>query len=196
MTAGRGTRYTAERDPEWAARQACGPWGGGSSLRTLRQAGPRRGRSAKGALRAAVLGYLERHNVMTLATAGPAGPWAAAVFYVNDGLRLYFLSSPRSRHCRDLSADPRAAATIQEDYRDWPGIKGIQLEGRVAPLAGAELERVRARYAAKFQVVADVAAAPPAIAAALAKVRWYALTPEALHFVDNSAGFGRRRRLL
>lgn len=148
------------------------------------------------ALRAAVLAYLAGHNVMTLATSGPAGPWAAAVFYVNDGLRLYFLSSARSRHCQDLSADPRVAATIQEDYRDWPEIKGIQLEGRVAPVPDAELPRVRALYGAKFPVVANIADAPPAVAAALANVSWYALTPEAVHFIDNSAGFGERKRLL
>lgn len=148
------------------------------------------------ALRSEVLAYLAAHNVVTLATAGPDGPWAAAVFYVNEGLRLYFLSSPRSRHARDLALDPHAAGTIQEDYRDWPEIKGIQLEGRVAEVTGAELERVRALYAAKFPVVADAAGAPPALAAALAEVSWYALTPEALHLVDNSAGFGRRKRLL
>lgn len=148
------------------------------------------------ALREAVLQYLDRHNVMTLATVGPAGPWAAAVFYVNDDLRLYFLSSPGSRHCQNLSTDPRAAATIQEDYRDWPDIKGIQLEGRVAQVEEGEVASVRARYGAKFPVVADVAGAPPAIAAALAKIRWYVLTPEAVHFLDNAAGFGQRRRLL
>ncbi len=147
-------------------------------------------------LRSAVLAYLERHNVMTLATVGPAGPWAAAVFYVNEGLRLFFLSSPGSRHGQDLAADPRAAATIQEDYRDWPEIKGVQLEGRAAPVDPAELGRVKALYAAKFPVVANAAGVPPVLAAALAKVSWYALVPEALHFIDNSAGFGQRRRLL
>ncbi len=55
-------------------------------------------------LRTQVIEYLDRHNVMTLATVGPQGPWAAAVFYVHDldvrgGLRLHFLSAPTSRHC-------------------------------------------------------------------------------------------------
>lgn len=147
------------------------------------------------ALRARVLAYLERHAVMTLATAGPGGPWAAAVFYVNDGLRLHFLSSPRSRHARDLAADPRAAATIQEDTRDWREIEGIQLEGQVTPVPVEELARVRALYAAKFPVIAQDEA-PPAIAAALQKVSWYTLAPDAVYLVDNSAGFGERRRLL
>ena len=33
-------------------------------------------------LPAAVAEYLARHHVMTLATQGGDGPWAAAVFYV------------------------------------------------------------------------------------------------------------------
>ena len=163
----------------------------------------RRGLRANGArtlvddaLRSQVLDYLGRHNVMTLATVGPEGPWAAAVFYVHRELRLYFLSSPASRHCENLAANPRVAATIQEDYRDWPEIKGIQLAGHVAPVEDAELASVRALYGAKFPVVGKIAGAPPAVVAALAKVRWYALTPDALYFVDNSAGFGHRSRLI
>jgi uncharacterized protein YhbP (UPF0306 family) len=147
-------------------------------------------------LRRKVLAYLAGHNVLTLSTIGPAGPWAAAVFYVNDGLSLYFLSSPRSRHAQDLDADPRVAGAVHEDYRDWPEIKGVQLEGRVAPVPEADVERVRALYAAKFPVVANIGEAPPAVAAAFAGVRWYALTPAALHFIDNAAGFGQRQRLL
>jgi hypothetical protein len=34
------------------------------------------------------LSYLEAHNVATLATNGPEGPWAAAVFYANTGFTL------------------------------------------------------------------------------------------------------------
>src|ERR671930_2620721 len=98
------------------------------------------------ALRSQVLDYLEHHQVMTLATVGPEGPWAAAVFYVHRGLTLYFLSSPGSRHGRNLSADPRAAATIQEDYRDWPDIKGIQLEGRAVAVDAEDVANVRALY--------------------------------------------------
>ena len=81
--------------------------------------------------------YLERHHVMTLATCSADGPWAAAVFYVQRSAPpCIFLSSPSSRHCRNLAQDPRCAATIQEDYSDWTQIKGIQLEGRRHRVAG------------------------------------------------------------
>jgi uncharacterized protein YhbP (UPF0306 family) len=144
------------------------------------------------ALRARVLDYLRAHHVMTLATHGAGGPWAAAVFYVNDGFTLYFLSGPKSRHALNLAGHPRVAATVQTDYADWPEIKGVQLEGVAGEITGAEEKRARALYGGKFPVVGKLAKAPAAIVAALAKVRWYRVVPERLHFVDNSVGFGHR----
>jgi uncharacterized protein YhbP (UPF0306 family) len=80
------------------------------------------------------LAYLANHQVMTLATTGPRGVWAAAVFYVNDGFDLIFLSAGHTRHAQNMTAVPHIAATIQEDYRDWQQIQGIQLEGSVSLL--------------------------------------------------------------
>ncbi len=139
------------------------------------------------------LAYLAAHKVMTLATHGPQGPWAAAVFYVNDGFDLHFISSPTTRHCRDLTANAAVAASVQEDYGDWREIKGIQLEGSVEEVPAAELPRIRELYGRKFPLVADP---PEPIAAAFAKVRWYRLTAARAYFVDNSAGFGRRNQVL
>jgi uncharacterized protein YhbP (UPF0306 family) len=144
------------------------------------------------ALRRRVLDHLAECHVMTLATCGGDGPWAAAVFYVADGFTLHFLSSPKSRHCRNLAHDPRVAATIQLDYRDWPQIRGVQLEGAAVEVADDALARVKRLYADRFEVMRRLAQAPAALAEALAKVRWYSVVPERLYFVDNSAGFGRR----
>ena len=140
--------------------------------------------------------YLAGHRVMTLATYGPEGPWAAAVFYANDGFDLYFISSPASRHSRNLATYAAVAATVHEDYFDWREIKGIQVEGTVEPVSGAEEARVRGLYGKKFPIAADLAAAPAAIVAAFAKVRWYRLTAVRAYFVDNSAGFGHRDQVL
>lgn len=147
-------------------------------------------------LRERVLDYLRGHHVMTIATLGESGPWAAAVFYVNDGFKLYFLSAPSTRHCANIAADARIAATIQEDYADWPAIKGIQLEGTARELQGTEADAARRLYGTKFPVVGDPASAPAAIAAAMAKIRWYQVEPDRLWFVDNSAGFGHRDELI
>jgi uncharacterized protein YhbP (UPF0306 family) len=150
------------------------------------------GKAASTALRAKVLSYLQAHQVMTLAT---AGPWAAAVFYVNDGFTLYFLSSPKSRHAQELAAHPRVAITIQEDYGDWRSIKGIQMEGVAALVPAAQRERVIGRYGAKFPLIGDASAAPAAITQALARIEWYQVTPRSVYFVDNSVAFGHRDRV-
>lgn len=139
-----------------------------------------------------VADYLAGHHVMTLATCGAEGPWAAAVFYASEDASLIFLSSPNTRHCQNLAQDSRCAATIQEDYREWPEIKGIQLEGRVIELQGEEEKRAQQLYGEKFPIVGPLAKVPPAIVKALARVRWYRLVPERLHFIDNSQGFGHR----
>jgi len=45
---------------------------------------------------------------MTIAT---SEPWAAAVFYMNDGFTLHFLSAASTR----LATDRRVAVTVHED---------------------------------------------------------------------------------
>lgn len=139
----------------------------------------------------AVQRYLRAHHVATLATSGES-IWAAAVFYVSDGTTLYFLSSPTSRHCSNLAANGSVALTVQEDYADWPDIKGVQLEGTASEISGSEEEHARRLYGQKFPLVGKLAQAPAAIVKAMAKVRWYKVVPTRLYFIDNSLGFGRR----
>lgn len=138
------------------------------------------------------LSYLGAHHVVTVATSGPEGLWAAAVFYVNHDLDLYFLSAPQTRHALNIAAVPEVSATVQEDYGDWPEIKGIQLEGRAEQIRGAEQARALAWYGRKFPLVADPARAPATILAAMRKVAWYRIRPSRLYFIDNSRGFGHR----
>lgn len=139
--------------------------------------------------------HLQTHHVATLATNGSDGIWAAAVFYVHDGWDLYFLSSPKSRHCVNLADNAQVAVTIQADYSDWPGIKGVQLQGVVQQLTGDAETRARHLYGQKFPVVGKLAQAPAAIVKALAKVAWYRLTPQRMLYIDNSVAFGNREEV-
>lgn len=139
-----------------------------------------------------VLDYLRAHHVMTVATTGPEGPAAAAVFYASEGLDFCFLSAPDTRHSRNLRADPRVAITIQEDYADWREIRGVQLVAEGRELDGAEEAAARALYAAKFPGIITGQPEDSGIARALAKIRWYGLRATWLRFIDNSRGFGHR----
>ncbi|MCC7041221.1 MAG: pyridoxamine 5'-phosphate oxidase family protein [Burkholderiales bacterium] len=142
------------------------------------------------------LDYLAQHRVATLATHGPEGPWAAAVFYANAGFDFIFLSSPGSRHACDLGRKGAAAATIQEDYADWRAIQGVQLGGEVIMLDDVAMEQARTLYALKFPIAQLNSDTPAPVAAALSKVRWYRFIAARAYWIDNAAGFGKREQVL
>ena len=112
---------------------------------------------------------------MTLATNGPDGLWAAAVFYASEDFDLYFLSAGHTRHTGNITTTPR--------------VQGIQLAGVVELLSGSERLKAITLYQVKFAFLAQV---PTAIQAAFKKVNWYRVRPYQLYFVDNSRGFGHR----
>ena len=141
------------------------------------------------AVRPLALTYLQTHHVMTLATQGDDGVWAAAVFYVNEGFTLYFLSAGHTRHARNMLAQPHVAAAIQEDYADWTAIQGIQLEGDVRVLEGVERDTALTLYRHKYPFLNQP---NPQIEAALTQMNWYQLTPTRLYFIDNKKGLGHR----
>ena len=150
-------------------------------------------------LKPQVLDYLKSHNTMTLATCAGDAPWAATVFFASDDLRLYFFSSPESRHCQNLSANAKVAVTVQEDYQDWRQIKGIQLEGRVELVDGVVAKaKAMAIYAIKYPDVIKLFTDPSSgiFHKAFLKVKFYRVVPEKLFFIDNSAGFGKRQELV
>lgn len=135
-----------------------------------------------------VLRFLSRRSTLTLATADESGrPHAASLYFVHDeALRLYFLSSPESRHVRHLLARPEVAATIHGEPWDWKTIQGLQLWGTAAPVEDpAEWEPAMARYRAKFPFIDE-------LPQALAHARLYRITPHWVRWIDNTRGFGYR----
>lgn len=140
-------------------------------------------------VRQAALEYLGQHTVFTLATKGPAGVWAAALFYANEGFNLYFLSAGHTRHGQNMESDRRVAGTIQENYIEWPDIKGLQFEGSVTVLAGHEQEEAIALYGSKYPIIKSD---DGPIIEALKQLNWYRLTLDSLFMIDNSKSFGHR----
>jgi len=149
-------------------------------------------------LKSQIRDYLQSHNTMTLATCAGQIPWAATVFYASDDLELYFFSSPDSRHGQNLSVNPLVAATIQEDYKDWRAIKGIQLEGKVMLVDGVLAKaKAMAVYGRKYADVIKLFTDPSSgvFYKAFLKVKFYRVVPERLFYIDNQQGFGQRQEL-
>jgi uncharacterized protein YhbP (UPF0306 family) len=151
-------------------------------------------------LRQQILSYIESHNTMTLGTCHENVPWAATVFFASDKFRLYFFSAPDSRHCQNLAGNARVAVTIQEDYRDWQKIKGIQLEGKVVAVDSViEKGKAMTVYARKYPEVMKVFTNPAsgAFYKAFLKVKFYCVIPEKVFYIDNEQyGFGKRQELV
>ena len=137
--------------------------------------------------------YLQSHNVLCLATTLDNHPWVSPVFYANDDTGLIFLSAPHTRHCKNISVNPRVSASIQQEYSDWDRIKGIQLEGEVTLVTAQHRAQVIDRYAKKFPVTGDQA--PPEIAKAIDKIQWFYLIVRKMFFIDNSKGLGNREEV-
>jgi len=80
------------------------------------------------ALRKKILGILDEHRIMTVATNRPDGwPQATTVGYVSDGLTLYFLCDPHSQKAKNLERDSRISLTIDHDPLDPLAILGVSM---------------------------------------------------------------------
>ena len=153
------------------------------------------------ALGPAVRELLEAHSTVTLATCGPEGPWAAAVFFASDDdLNLYFVTDQRTRHGRDLMANGRVAGALHPDCDAWQDIRGLQLEGSVSILDGDRRAGALACYLAKFPRVRSMYEQPQdederLIAGRLRRASLFQLIPERIRLIDNGRGFGFKAEL-
>ncbi len=143
-----------------------------------------------------VLAYLSKHDTMVLATCSEGVSWATPVFFVNMEFNLYFFSDSKTRHCRNISLNPRVAAAISQNVFDsWQDIKGVQLEGTAAEVTdGPEKGRVTAAYLRKFPLVHSVIR-DAAFGILFKRTLMYRLKTETIYFVDNSRGFAWKEGL-
>ena len=89
-------------------------------------------------------------HYMVLATADPAGhPWATPVFFVADGTdRVLWISSPDSRHSRNLADRPDVAITVFDTHAPIGKAEALYLEATASLVDGpahpAALDRLNA----------------------------------------------------
>jgi len=78
---------------------------------------------------------LAEHRYLVLGTADAAGtPWATPVFYAPDGEhRVVWVSSPDSRHSRNIATRPTVAVTIFDTHAPIGQAEAIYLEATAGP---------------------------------------------------------------
>ena len=141
---------------------------------------------------------LHDQRILVLATADP-DPWSAPVYFAFLRGRLYFLSSPRSRHVTASLAARRCAGSVHRDHADWREIQGLQLDGTIEEISGGpEGVNAIAAYLGKFpDVKALVGGEAPDLAVFTARLRarLYAFVPSRAFLVDNRSGLSGRREI-
>jgi uncharacterized protein YhbP (UPF0306 family) len=151
---------------------------------------------ADNADRESIRQMLEAHNTLSLATCNDGKPWVASLFFASDNkLNLYFVSDYRTRHARDIEVTGEAVATVNGDCKLWTDVRGLQISGVVAKVAG--LDRVNALrvYLTKFADVKALFEAPGSeeeatIAQRLKAANMYRFEPRWVRLIDNRKWFG------
>ncbi len=147
-----------------------------------------------------ILRFMEKHYAMTIAVADAEGiPWAAPVFYVNEGFRVYWLTVPSNRLGTCLSANPRASVAILGGDQDWRLMQGLQIEGSVRQISSwSNYLRCARRFLRKFPGFATGLLSSPKggpLARKAPRMRFYLLEGERCWFTDHSRGIGNRIEL-
>jgi len=142
------------------------------------------------AIRARILGLLDRHRKMTIATLRADGwPQATTVGYANDDLTLYFLCGLDSQKAENLARDNRTSLTIDDDTAEVMEITGLSMAARAqAVVDRGEAEKALHLLMLKYPEQKSLPSSLPMPSPQ--NVRIFRLTPTVISVLDYSKGFG------
>ncbi len=104
-------------------------------------------------MRKSVFRILRESALCSMATVKPTGQAHinTAFFAYTDQLEFYFLSDPRSIHCRNLSSNQSMAMSIFRSSQKWDQSgRGLQLFGRCSETKGPRASQAQRVYGRRF----------------------------------------------
>lgn len=142
------------------------------------------------ALKRRILGIMDGHRSMTVATVRPDGwPQATTVGYANDGLTLYFLCGRDSQKAENLARDDRVSITIDDDTPEVLEISGLSLAAHARPVADrAEAEKAIKLLMSRYPE--QKAANLPEPSVDDHDLAIFRVTPTVVSVLDYAKGFG------
>src|SRR6516165_4484787 len=137
-------------------------------------------------LKSKILELLGQHRLMTIATNRSDGwPQATTVGYVNDGLTIYFLSSPQSQKAANLARDSRISSTIDHDVSDPMAIQGLSMAAQAQPVTNpTEVAKAMNLLVTRYPEYAAFPMPKPE------EITVYRVLPKVIAVLDYSKGFG------
>ena len=91
---------------------------------------------------------INTNNYMVIATSDKKGvAWGAALFYAcSEGYDFYFYSNITSRHCINISKNPKVSLTIFNHDSLIGSYDGVQMEGKASMVPDRELPTIITDY--------------------------------------------------
>ena len=90
-------------------------------------------------LRKLILEVLEEGYFMSLATFDKNGVWVSDVIYIHDGLDIFWMSDPNTRHSKAILTNPQVAGTITISGQGEDNL-GIQFSGLAEKIDGPRFD--------------------------------------------------------
>ena len=92
---------------------------------------------------------IDSNRYMALGTAGEAGhPWVSPVWFASeDYCNFYWVSSPDSKHSRNIAARPEVALAVFDSSVPVGGAQAVYMKGQASELTGDALEAVEGERA-------------------------------------------------
>ena len=134
-----------------------------------------------------VSAILDETRVLGLATTTAEGTPAAcnAHFAYDTECRLYILTPPSTNHLQNILRDGRVAVVVADTQQTADGgMHGLQITGRAALAAGAELVEGLAAYRERFPATAPALASEEAFEASGWESRICVIWPEVVTVFD------------
>lgn len=129
-----------------------------------------------------IIKFIEKHHVLTLATACEGVPYCANCFYAySSELNAFIFSSDKdTKHIRDLECGNYVAASVVLETKAVGKIRGLQINGFMAEPEGELLKKAEKRYLKRFPY------------ARLMETTLWLLRPNFIKMTDNRLGFGKK----
>lgn len=126
-----------------------------------------------------IVDFINRHNILTLATVSSKGePYCATCVYIYDKERNLFIfnSEEKTRHAQEMMQNPNVACGIALETRLIGKIQGVQICGK----ARLGEDGDREIYLKRFPF------------AVMMPLKIWVLEPTFIKLTDNRLGFGKK----
>jgi nitroimidazol reductase NimA-like FMN-containing flavoprotein (pyridoxamine 5'-phosphate oxidase superfamily) len=139
-------------------------------------------------LKQKILGILDTHRIMTVATMRPDGwPQATTVGYVHEGLTLYFLCGSEGQKAANLARDDRISLTVDDDSEQLMEITGLSMAAHATRVTDmAKAQELLLKLIQQYEGDSSYTGPMPDVA----ELAIYRIEPIVISVLDYTKGFG------